>query len=108
MKRRIAQVAPCVGAGRRITPSANPPYESANFLLVLEFVFFVDLVVPAPMRCGLLRPQRSRDIRFARGGGVARAGAGRDLLARDRLRLADDAPRGAAHQVDVDVIVMID
>ena len=24
------------------------------------------------------------------------------------MRLADDAPRGAAHQVDVDVIVMID
>src|SRR5258708_27851125 len=76
--------------------------------LVLEFVFLVDLAVRLVRRRQLLAAERSRDESFARGVGVAAAGAGCDLFARHRRRLADDAARGAAHQVHMNVIVVID
>ena len=61
-------------------------------------------------RCAaiLLSAERSRHVRLARSIGIAPGRARGDLLARHRGRLADQAPRGAAHQIDVDVIVVID
>ena len=52
-------------------------------------------------------PQRSDRVRLARSVGIALRRPRGNLLARDRGRLADHALAGAAHQVDVDVIVVI-
>src|SRR6187551_3626985 len=77
-------------------------------LLVHEFVFFVDLVVvPVPSGHGLAAAERTRDIGLAAGSvSVASAGAAGDFLAGDGGRLADDAAAGAAHQIEMDVIVV--
>src|SRR5882757_3347832 len=73
-------------------------------LIIRELVFLVDLLALA-----LVRTERAGD------GGIARvrvraaaAGARGDFFAGDCGRLADQAAAGAAHQIDVDVIVMID
>src|SRR5689334_19046831 len=74
-------------------------------LLVREFVFLVDLGLAAEPG-GLLAAERARDRGVARGIGVARIRARGDLFAGDGGGLADDAAAGAAHQVDVNVIVV--
>ena len=78
------------------------------FLFVLEFVFLVDLVALfVPRRLRFAAAERSRYERLARSIGIALRRPRGDLLARDRGRLADRALAGAAHQVNVDVIVVI-
>ena len=61
-------------------------------------------------RCdsALAATDRSRHVGFARGIGAALPGAAGNLLARRRGGLADGALALAAHQIDVDVIVVID
>jgi hypothetical protein len=75
--------------------------------IVLELVFLVDPLAMLARRRALVRAERSRHELLARGVGIALHGARGDLLAGDGGGLADQAPRGAAHQIDVDVIVMI-
>src|ERR1700731_1118347 len=85
---------------------SNRERERALALIVLELVFLVDLLaLLVRMRRALRTAERSRDKRVARGVGVAPRRPRGDFLARHRLWLADQAPRGAAHQIDVDVIV---
>src|SRR6202166_4415799 len=88
---------------------SNRERERALALIVLELIFLVDLLaLLVRMRRVLRAAERSGDERFARHVGVAAAGPRSDFLARHRLWLANQPPRGAAHQVDVDVIVVID
>src|ERR1700741_3122226 len=77
---------------------SNRERERALALLVLELVFLVDLLaLLARMRRVPRTAERSRDKRFARGVGVAPRRPRGDFLARHRLWLADQPPRGAAH-----------
>src|SRR4051812_48983064 len=82
--------------------------QSETRLLVLEFVFLVDAAArPVPMARGFAAAERSRHERLARRIGIALRGARGDFLTGHRRRLADHALAGAAHQVDVDMIVVI-
>src|ERR1700726_2612172 len=76
-------------------------------LIVLELVFLVDLLALVPARRLFSPAERSGHVRFARGVRVARACPRGDFRARDGGGFADEAPGGAAHQVDVDVIIVI-
>src|SRR5437868_13996853 len=78
-------------------------------LLVLEFVFLVDAdAMFVATQSGPAAAERSGHERLARGIGVALPCPRRDLLTRHGARLADHTPAGAAHQIDVDMIVVID
>src|ERR1700679_2472359 len=76
-------------------------------LLVFELVFLVDLLAALARGGRLLARERSRHRRFTRSIRVALHGARGDFLAGDGSRLADQTPRGAAHQVHMDVVVVI-
>src|ERR1700691_1192163 len=77
-------------------------------LLVFELVFLVDLLVVLVHGRGLVAAERSRHRLLTRGIRIVLHGARGDFLAGDGGGLADQTPRGAAHQVDVNVGVVID
>src|SRR5579871_6357380 len=75
----------------------------SHVLLIL-----VVFAVLALARSFLAGAERASNAGIARGIGITARGAGGDLLPGDRRRLADYGAAGATHQVDVDVIVVID
>src|SRR6202140_2580080 len=87
---------------------SNRERERALALIVLELVFLVDLLALLVRMHVPRAAERSGDKGFARGVRVAPRRPRGDFLARHRLWLANQPPRGAAHQIDVDVIVVID
>src|SRR5579871_6134878 len=74
--------------------------------IVLELVFLVDLVA-MPVTTRGPSAERSRDELPARGVRIAPCGMRGDLLAGNGGGLADQAAGGAAHQIEVNVVVVI-
>src|SRR5579864_9072137 len=74
--------------------------------IVLELVFLVDLLA-VPVATRGPSAERSRHELLARGVRVAPCGTRGDLLAGNGGGLADQAAGGAAHQIEVNVVIMI-
>src|SRR5579872_5428488 len=74
--------------------------------IVLELVFLVDLLA-MPVTTRGLGSERSRHELPARGVRIAPRGMRGDLLAGNGGGLADQPAGGAAHQIEVNVVIVI-
>src|SRR4051812_48585507 len=75
--------------------------------MVVELVFLVDLARRGTVCLAAAERTRRPGLTRCGVGGSAAAGTCGDLIAGYRSRLADQAAAGAAHQIDVDMVLMV-